>query len=207
MRPNTAVILIVSALAAAAGFAGITSARGSAAPADNGAAARGAKAWAENCASCHNIRSPLEKSDRQWATAAVHMRVRGNIPGDVVNDIIVFLQGSNAAPESPAPAIPAASASAAGSAIARAVDPSRGARIYGETCVACHGANGKGAIEGVPDLADRLTKSDNQLLENIIKGFQTPGSPMPMPARGGNPDLSDEELADALAYIRQNFSR
>ncbi|WP_138380343.1 cytochrome c [Luteithermobacter gelatinilyticus] len=57
--------------------------------------ARGAKAWAQNCGRCHNIRAPKELSDEEWEVSATHMRVRANLPGDMVRDIILFLQSSN----------------------------------------------------------------------------------------------------------------
>tara|TARA_R110002096_G_scaffold139512_20_gene293979 strand:- start:2877 stop:3152 length:276 start_codon:yes stop_codon:yes gene_type:complete len=56
---------------------------------------RGAKAWAQNCGRCHNIRAPKELTDEEWEVSATHMRVRANIPGDVIRDIIVFLKASN----------------------------------------------------------------------------------------------------------------
>lgn len=57
--------------------------------------ARGAKAWARTCSRCHNMRSPKELRDDEWEVSATHMRVRANLPGDMVRDIIAFLQASN----------------------------------------------------------------------------------------------------------------
>ena len=79
--------------------------------------------------------------------------------------------------------------------------------IYSQTCIACHGADGNGAIPGVPDFKERLSKSDDILFQHITEGFQTPGSPMAMPARGGNPDYTNEDLRGALSYIRNNFGK
>jgi mono/diheme cytochrome c family protein len=189
--------------ASALGFSGRTGAQ-EASSGQVAAAARGARAWADNCGSCHNIRSPGEFSVAQWAVAVAHMRVRANIPGSTADDIKAFLAASNdqgAAVAAPPSAVAGAVASTPG-------DSARGALIYGETCVACHGANGRGALEGVPDLTargGRLSKPDTVLLRNMIDGFQSPGSPMPMPPRGGNPDLADEDMADVLAYLRQTF--
>lgn len=85
---------------------------------------------------------------------------------------------------------------------------STGKEVYEKTCIACHGADGKGAIPGAANFTDPkgpITKSDSVLLDHIAKGFQSPGSPMAMPARGGNPSLSDDDLKNALKYIRETF--
>ena len=215
MKPRILFAGLIGAAAAAIGSTQIVLAQGRDTGGQVAAAARGAKAWADNCASCHNARSPLDYNDSQWAVATAHMRARANLPGGMARDIIVFLQAGNrdrgalqTAP-TPAPGAVAATVPASSASLA-APDLARGARVYGETCVACHGENGAGAIEGVPPLGGpggRLSKPDNVLLPNIINGYQSPGSPMPMPARGGNPDLTEQELADALAYIRQKFGK
>lgn len=176
--------------------------------ADAAAVSRGARAWADNCGECHNLRSPQDLADAQASVAVAHMRVRAKLPGDMARDILAFLQASNdrqAAAEAPAATpsgLPAAPVTMA------AGDPVRGAQVYQETCVACHGENGRGALDGVPDFTDprgRLTKPDEVLVRNMIEGFQSPGSPMPMPPRGGNPDLSDKDMVDVLAYMRRQF--
>ncbi len=57
--------------------------------------ARGAKGWALNCERCHNMRGPKEFSDNDWDTIVTHMRVRANIPGNVIRDIAIFLKAGN----------------------------------------------------------------------------------------------------------------
>jgi len=87
-------------------------------------------------------------------------------------------------------------------------DVSKGKEVYEGTCVYCHGAGGGGEIPGTPDFnkADGvLAKTDAELVTNIMDGFESPGSAMPMPAKGGNPDLSEEDVANVLAYIRSEF--
>ena len=89
-------------------------------------------------------------------------------------------------------------------------DISHGKTVYEETCIACHGENGAGAVPGAPNFTDkngRLTKPDEVLIEHAVEGFQTPGSPMGMPELGGNPDLTDQDIADVIAYIRQAFGK
>jgi disulfide bond formation protein DsbB len=76
-------------------------------------------------------------------------------------------------------------------------------------CTACHGQNGQG-IQGlgknliVSEFMASL--SDEELVQFIIVGRQ-PGDPlnttgMLMPARGGNPSLTDAQIVDIVAYLR-----
>lgn len=87
-------------------------------------------------------------------------------------------------------------------------DLALGKTIYSETCIACHGGDGAGSIPGVPDLnqkAGPLSENDNVLLQRMVDGFQSAGSPMPMPPRGGVPALTDADLKAALKYMRKQF--
>ena len=68
---------------------------------------------------------------------------------------------------------------------------------YQSGCIACHGADGAGVLPGVPDLTAKdgpLAVPDEVLVKRIAEGFQSPGAPMAMPPRGGNPGLSDEDI-------------
>ncbi len=172
---------------------------------DPGQFARGAQTWADNCDRCHNMRDPKEFRDDQWRSIVSHMRVRGGLTGQEARDALAFLQGSNGggapAPSAVATSIPVTAADDSTAA------PS-GQAIYAQTCIACHGANGKGAIPGVPDFAGKdspLSKSDAELVRNISEGFQSPGSFMAMPAKGGNPALTEEDVKAVLAYLRAEF--
>jgi len=70
-----------------------------------------------------------------------------------------------------------------------------GKALYQTSCVACHGAKAEGSIPGVPNLktSGRLAQTDAVLVSRILNGFQTKGSPMAMPAKGGNPTLTAAE--------------
>jgi len=76
--------------------------------------------------------------------------------------------------------------------------------------VACHGADGTGLMPGVPDFtaADGpLSKPADLLLQHISDGFQSPGSPMAMPAKGGNPALNEADIRAVLGYVKGRFGR
>jgi len=79
-----------------------------------------------------------------------------------------------------------------------------GKALYQATCVACHGPKGNGAIPGVPDLTKGviLAKPDAELTSNIINGFQSKGSPMAMPPKGGNPNLTEKGAKAIVVYLR-----
>jgi disulfide bond formation protein DsbB len=106
-----------------------------------------------------------------------------------------------------AEAAAAAAASAAPGLDAAAV--SRGAEIYGSSCIACHGAGGVGVKGLGKDLVHSdfiRDKSDAQLV-TFLKVGRDAGDPLnttkiPMPPKGGNPALNDANLADLVAYMR-----
>ncbi len=84
-----------------------------------------------------------------------------------------------------------------------------GDRIYAGLCFACHGIGGA----GVPGLGKPLVNSefvnglsDDELVDFMIVG-RSASDPenttgQAMPARGGNPSLTDEDLFHVVAYIR-----
>src|SRR5260370_31999449 len=90
-------------------------------------------------------------------------------------------------------------------------DPIRGATVYGANCATCHGANLEGGIGAVLNPIDKLPGVTNSLdptfLIQIITNGRQPqaGDPksIPMPAKGGNPNLTDQDVKDMAAYIIQ----
>jgi mono/diheme cytochrome c family protein len=161
-----------------------------------GDSTRGAKEWADNCSRCHNMRDPKDFRDDSWKQIVAHMRVRAGLTGQQARDILAFLQASNYT----------VVAATSGSEVRTKSSSLTGNEIFKQTCVVCHGANGEGVIPGVPKLSERLSKSDETLLNNIKNGFQSEGSPMVMPAKGGNPSLTESDLKKVLSYIRKNLS-
>jgi mono/diheme cytochrome c family protein len=88
-------------------------------------------------------------------------------------------------------------------------DPARGATLYGQNCATCHGANLEGGIGAVLNPIDKLPGVANSLdpkflIDIITNGRQPqPGDPkqIAMPAKGGNPALTDQDIKDLAAYI------
>lgn len=89
-------------------------------------------------------------------------------------------------------------------------DPAAGEEKFNQVCIACHGEGGVG-VEG---LGKPLTtsefvsqQSDQELLEFIKQGrpISDPANTtgVDMPPKGGNPALTDEDILDIIAYIRQ----
>jgi disulfide bond formation protein DsbB len=86
---------------------------------------------------------------------------------------------------------------------------SAGEQIFQSTCAACHGFNAM----GVPGLGKPLIGSEfaNSLSDDELVAFITQGRDITdplnttgvmMPAKGGNPALSDINLHEVVAYIR-----
>jgi cytochrome c5 len=79
--------------------------------------------------------------------------------------------------------------------------PVDGAGVYNTACMACHAAG----VAGAPKLGDaegwsaRIDQGAETLVEHAIQGFQ--GGSGFMPAKGGNPSLSDQEVAAAVQYM------
>lgn len=85
----------------------------------------------------------------------------------------------------------------------------RGKTLFSQTCSVCHGPDGKGVPNLGKDLVDSkfiAQQTDDQLLEYVQKGraandpLNTTG--IAMPARAGNPSLTDDQIRDIIAYIR-----
>ena len=82
-----------------------------------------------------------------------------------------------------------------------ASDAKAGKAIYDTNCAACH----KDGVMGAPKLGDkaawapRIAQGVAVVTKNSIAGFT--GKAGMMPAKGGNPALTDEQITNAVAYI------
>lgn len=99
---------------------------------------------------------------------------------------------------------------APGTAVIHVGDSADGKRIFLGTCAACHAPDGSGVKGQGQNLRDSLylkDKTDAQALA-FVKAGRQPFDPesklhLAMPARGGNPALSDASLLDSIAYVRE----
>lgn len=76
-----------------------------------------------------------------------------------------------------------------------------GEEVYNTVCFACHaqGVAGAPMIGNKEAWAPRIEQGLDILAEHAINGFQ--GSAGLMPAKGGNPSLSDAEVRAAVEYM------
>ena len=72
-----------------------------------------------------------------------------------------------------------------------------GKEVYDAVCASCHasGALGSPKFESKGDWGGRIGQGFNTLVKHAIEGIRQ------MPARGGDGDLSDIEVARAVAYM------
>ena len=76
-----------------------------------------------------------------------------------------------------------------------------GEQVYGQVCKTCHDAG----LAGAPKTGDkaqwtpRLAEGEKTLVQHAIAGFQ--GKVGVMPPKGGNPELTDDEVHRAVVYI------
>ncbi|MEX2517141.1 MAG: c-type cytochrome [Gammaproteobacteria bacterium] len=77
-----------------------------------------------------------------------------------------------------------------------------GRSVYEGLCISCH----NGAIPGIPKIGDaeawapRIEQGMDTLYKHAIEGY-IGTSGMPMPAKGGDPNLSDDQVKAAVDYM------
>jgi len=130
-----------------------------------------------------------------------------DVPGKVRMDRGVLLAGGSSVAERIKPVGEIAFAAAptgqppAKNAVATAMSARDGQQVYQAGCVACHDAG----IAGAPKVGDkgqwakRIAKGLDALYASAVNGVQ--GSAGVMPAKGGNPALSNAEVKAAVEYM------
>jgi mono/diheme cytochrome c family protein len=168
-----------------------------------GAVGAGASVYGTMCGRCHNPRSPLERSDREWVTIANHMRVRGNLTGPEVRAVLAFLQATNTDPlertplppqEMPAPEAPAVATGPV------STDPAviaQGEVLVAEkACIGCHVIGRQGGPVG-PGLNGVVSRKGAVFVRQKLTtpAFDNATSMMP------NFGLTPEQVEAITAYL------
>jgi cytochrome c-550 PedF len=183
----------------------------------------GKHAYAQNCARCHGIEAvsggiapdlreklPLgDEGDEIFKERMVNGAIRNGVTYMPKFDGIVKQEGlwairswlesvsvdapvKAAAPAATTAAAPAASAAPATPAVART-----GEQVFNTVCTACHTAG----ILNAPKIDDkaawepRAAKGLSGLLASSTTGLNQ------MPAKGGDPSLTEQELSEAITYM------
>jgi mono/diheme cytochrome c family protein len=122
------------------------------------------------------------------------------VPGLLALTAITTLADSSPSP-SGSPALPG--------------DPDKGASLYAANCTSCHGVSLEGGIGPALNPIDTSINGKNSLDPNFLISIITngrqpqPGDPkqVPMPAKGGNSALTEQNIKDLAAYIiRENLT-
>lgn len=118
--------------------------------------------------------------------------------------LVVAACGGGAATETSDPANPASQSTEAPGG-----DAAAGETLYTGSCSACHAPDGVG-VDGLgkPIVGSEFVASlSDQELVDFIKSGRSTSDPanttgIDMPPKGGNPSLSDSDIADIAAYLR-----
>lgn len=86
----------------------------------------------------------------------------------------------------------------------------KGKQVFKQTCVACHGDDAKG-IEGLGKdwtQSEFIANGSDEEVIAFLKVGRTIEDPVnttgvAMPPRGGNPNLTDEDLRNVVLYMRK----
>jgi len=123
---------------------------------------------------------------------------------------LLFVVSACGGGEDPTPTPPPATATPEPTA-ATVGDAAAGEQVYTATCIACHGPDAR----GVQNLGKSLHPTDSDFIRSrtdlelveYIKVGRTPDDPLNttgvgMPAKGGNPALSEEDMYNVVAFMR-----
>ncbi|HBP17923.1 MAG TPA: hypothetical protein DEA08_09025 [Planctomycetes bacterium] len=127
--------------------------------------------------------------------------------------LVLVLLCATGCPSEPPPPRPSPRPTPSAAAPATPVGSERGRALFQGTCAVCHGPKGL----GLPGLGKDVTtselvrkSSDDELVAFLVRGRAADhpdnSTGVPMPPRGGNASLSDDDLREIVAHLRW-FSR
>ena len=145
----------------------------------------GAQEYVHQCGRCHNLRGPMEKSDRDWDIIVGHMRSVGDLTGEQSRAILEFLQANNNPPLNQGTGNDAGLKGVSGKQI-----------FVSHSCVACHRLGDEGGGTG-PSLDNVSSRRSRDYIVDQIRDprLHNPVSIMPPT------NLSSQELETLLKYL------
>jgi cytochrome c2 len=150
----------------------------------------GGQVYSRYCGSCHNFRSPGEKSVREWEMAIGHMRTIAGLTGEEASAVLKFLENKN-------PVEPSAQRAER--------DNSGGATLSGaelvakDACRACHVIGDNGGKVG-PSLNGVL---ERRSWEYVAAQIADPHSHNPSSAMPSH-NFSQNEMQNLIKYLEEN---
>lgn len=196
MRTRLASLISLAAAVAVLGVPGSATAQAS----DDVAA--GARVYGATCGRCHNARSPIERTDREWVTIGNHMRVRANLTGTQSRNVLAFLQATNTDPREASPLLGPSPAEIPPPEFTRpvATDSAMIATgrnlVQAKACLGCHVIGKAGGNIG-PALNDVVARRGAPFVRQKLAEptFNTATSTMP------NLGLTPAEIEAITAYL------
>ena len=169
--------------------------------------AKGASVYGTMCGRCHNPRSPLERTDREWVVIVNHMRVRGNLTGKEARSVVAFLQSTNTDPRRTVVtegAVPATEETVtSGPAATDAESIAEGKSLIDQkACLGCHVIGNAGGSVG-PGLNGVVGSKGAAFVRRKLANppFNNAASMMP------NFGLTSEQIEAILAYLARLENR
>ena len=193
--------------------------------AQGGDATRGAQLYAKNCVVCHGdkgqgrIGATLAKDfPALRVNAFLKETISNGVPGSAmpgwsktkggplseaeIDDIVTYVRTFSGPIAPTAPAGPTATSAPLPTAAPNfpAGDTKRGAQVFATNCAVCHGERGEGRIGATLQKDFPVLNPEKFLDATIARGVN--GTRMPAWAKSSGGPLSDQEIADAAAFIR-----
>jgi len=194
-------IRLASLVSLAAAVAALSTPRPVAAQASD-EIAEGSKVYSVTCGRCHNARSPIERTDREWVTIANHMRVRANLTRAQIQSVLAFLQATNSDPREMRslprpPAVVAPAPEVAGPAGTDSTLIAAGrALVLAKACIGCHVIGNAGGNVG-PALNDVVARRGPAFVRQKLADPTADNASSMMPNLG----LATDEIEAITAYL------
>jgi mono/diheme cytochrome c family protein len=183
----------------------------------------GARLYAQNCAVCHGengegrVGATLAKN---WPSIRPDLRIRETIEGGIPGSPMIAWLQANGGPlsegdidalvayiltwETGGPRYIAPTPTFSSRTVITAIpnvegDPSRGAVLFEQNCVVCHGPNGEGRVGATLAKSFASVRPDLAVKNTVSNGVS--GSPMPAWSQSNGGPLSEQDINDVTAFV------